>query len=92
MQRLAGSGLAVIDEAGATGQVLIEGATQRDVEHLHAPADREEGQLGSHCCPCKGKLQTIARRVDSVDALMGLGAVEGRIDIAAADQDEPVEA
>ena len=72
-------------------EVLDQRAAQRDVQHLHAAADREGRRAVAHRGACEGDVE----RVDVVLHAVGVGvrglAVAHRVDVGTADQHEPVE-
>ena len=71
--------------------MLDQRAAQRDVEHLHAPADRE----GRRAVADRGTRERDVERVDVLLHAVGVGVcrlpVARRVDVGTADQHEPVE-
>ena len=68
--------------------VLDERAAGGDVQHLRAAADGEQRQVGSHRAPREIDLELVASRLGIVDGRVPLLAVEHRIDVAAAGQQQ----
>ena len=86
------AGRAVLLDAVTVGDVLVERPAERDVQHLVASADREDG----HPAFDRGTGESRAR---SCRAARGRrrpsrrpGAVRGRVEVAAAEQQHAVEA
>ncbi len=73
------------------GNVLDESATGRDIQYLRAAADREEGQVGAHCATGEIDFELIAPRFRILDRRMPLVAVEDRVDVSAAGQQEAID-
>lgn len=71
-------------------EVLDEGATERNVEHLHPAAHSEHRELQFDGSSCERDLHAIAMRIDTGHRLVGILAVPGRVDVTATGQDERV--
>ena len=87
----AAGGAAVLLVAEHVGQVLDQGATERDVEHLHPTADPEHRHVALHRAAHERDLGLVALRDGAVRRRVGLGAVQRRIDVVAAGEDQPVD-
>jgi hypothetical protein len=72
--------------------VLVERATERDVEHLNAPADREERPVLVERPLGERDLQPISRLGHLQDRRMSDFAEPRWVDVAAAREEQPVEA
>ena len=73
------------------GDVLLEVAAERDVEHLRAAADGEHGQVALEGRGEERDLGAVALRADVVRLRVRLGVVQRRVEVRAAREDEPVE-
>ena len=83
---------AVVAEAGGTGDVLVERAAERDVAHLVAATDRQGRYAEPDGGADQGDLAGVPTGVDAVDAGGRRLAVGGGVEVAAAEQQQPVEA
>ena len=72
--------------------VLHERAAAGDVQHLHAAADGENRQIARAGGRDEGDLELVARRIDVLDPLMRRLAVSRGLDVAAAGQQQAVDA
>ena len=77
--------------AKAMRQVLDQRPAPSDVEHLHAPANAEDWEVGIKGSLHQPQLSLIAARVDARCLGFTLGTVERRVDVAAADKNDRVE-
>lgn len=73
------------------GQVLVEAAAEVDVEDLHAAADAEERQAAVEGRGDQRELGGVTEVADVAGLGVGGLAVAGRVDVAAARDDEAVE-
>jgi len=87
---LAGRGR-VAGVADDVGQVLVETAAEMDVEDLHAAADAQERQATIDGGADQRELGGVAEVADVAGLGVGGLAVAGRVDVAAAGDDQPVE-
>ena len=71
--------------------VLDERAAGGDVQDLRAAADREQRQVAGHRPARQIDLELVAPRLGIVDRRVAILAVEHRIDVAAAGQQQAVE-
>jgi hypothetical protein len=85
-------GATVVAELGRVGDVLVHRAPERDREQLVAPADREHGHLPPDRAARQRHLARVAVGVHPVDGLARRRAVARGIDVAAAEQEETVDA
>jgi hypothetical protein len=69
---------------------LVQRAAEKHVDHLRTPADAENGQAAGGRPFEKVELEGVALAVDA-DGGLDLTAVEGRVDIVTAADDESVE-
>ena len=81
--------VAVHQQTRTIGDVLIEGATERHVEHLMTSADREHRTARIERSLDQLDLERVHRRVDAIRRGMGGLAVPGRVDVGPAGQNEP---
>lgn len=72
-------------------QMLVQRSAQSHVENLHAPADGEDGTTEDESGTDESEFGGVPGRVHPVHLRVGLAAVAGGMDIAAAGQEEPVE-
>ncbi len=72
-------------------EVLVEIPAERDVQHLRAPADREHRQVLGERGLQERQLGAVSLGDDAVRLRMRLLAVELRVEIRAAREDQPVE-
>ena len=77
-------GVAVVVVAEQVGKVLDEGATQRDVHHLHTPADAQHGHPAIEGATDEAHLEAIALGPSEADLRVPLRAIGGRVDVGAA--------
>jgi acyl-CoA reductase-like NAD-dependent aldehyde dehydrogenase len=76
----------------AVADVLYQGAAERDVQHLHAAAQREHRQIELDGGEAHRDVEIVVRRHDAVQGVVvGLLAVPARVDVAAARQQHTVE-
>ena len=80
------AGLAVGEDPVAVGDVLVERAAQRDVQHLVAAADRQRRDTAIDGSTCERELETVPVRDDPVDLVAPLLAVLLGVEVAAAHQ------
>ena len=73
------------------GQVLDQVAAERDVQHLRAAADREHRQVARERRGQQRELGAVALGHDPVRLGMRLLAVQLRVEVGAAGEDQPVE-
>ena len=85
------AGLAVGEDPVAVGDVLVERAAQRDVQHLVAAADRQRRDTAIDGGTCERELEAVPVRDDAVDLVAPLLAVLLGVEVAAAHQQQPVE-
>ena len=78
--------------AGIGADVLVETAAERDVQHLDAAADREDRQPPIERDPHRRGLDGVARRRDVVERGMRGLAEERGVHVAAAGQEQAVQA
>ena len=71
--------------------VLKKGSAESDVDHLLATADAEHGQTAGAGLPEQRQLGLVELGVDLEDLFGHLLAVERRVDVPAARQEEPVD-
>lgn len=82
------------EDAGAAGvsvQVLVQGAAERDVEQLHAPADAQQGDVLGDRRLDQGDFPRVALACGRTGPGVGHLAVAGRFDIGAASDDHTVQ-
>ena len=80
------------EHPGHIRQVGVERPAERDVHDLHASTDAEGRHPHRDRRAEQPDLQLVAIGLDAVEVVVvGLAAVPGRIDVAAADEQEPVE-
>ena len=91
MVREGAGGVAVVVVAEQVGKVLNEGATQRDVHHLHAPADAEHGHPAIEGATDEAHLEAIALGPRGAGLRVPLRAVGGRVDVGAARKHQPLD-
>ena len=72
--------------------ILDERAARGDVQHLHAAADREDGQIARARRHDEGNLELVARRIDLFQLLMGRLAVSRGLDVAPTREQETSDA
>jgi hypothetical protein len=72
--------------------VLNEGPAERHVQHLKATADRQHGQVGSQRAAHEIDLEGVAARLRHVIRRVRRLAVERRVHVVAAGQEQPVDA
>ena len=78
--------------AVVVGDVRDEIAAERDVQHLHATTDAEEGQVGARDRgPGELELEAVALERDAVVRPVRRAAVARRVDVAAAGEDEALD-
>ena len=80
----------VVVVAEHVGQVLVQPAAVRDGHQLHAPADREQGQVGVERGAQQHQLRGVALGLDLGGGVRPL-AVQGRVDVGAAGEHDAVE-
>ena len=80
-----------VHDVGDLGQVLLERAAQRHVEHLVAAADAEQRQAEVAGGAGQRQLEHVGVGMAAGDVGRGLGAVVLRVDVAAAGQQQAVE-
>ncbi len=80
---------AAVDDVG---QVQVQRAAESDVEDLRSAADGEEGDLASEHQFGDGQLVAVPVRVQGVDGFVAAAAVEGGVEVAAAGEQDAVEA
>ena len=68
--------------ADGVGQVLLERAAVRDVEHLHAAADPQQRHVAGLGGVHQRELEVVAQRRHGVRFGMALRAVARRVDVA----------
>ena len=85
------AGEAVLEQAVASGDVLVERARERDVEDLVAAADREHREPARDRGAGEGELARVAVGADAVHRVVGLLAVGRRVEVAAAEEQQAVE-
>ena len=73
------------------GQMLDEVAAAEDVQQLEAAADRERREVALERRLEQRQLARVAVRLRRVGRGVSLGAVEGRVDVDPAREDDPVE-
>lgn len=73
------------------GQVLVQAPAEVDVEDLHSPADAQEGQTAIEGGADEREFGLVAEVADIAGLGVGGFAVAGRIDVAAAGDDQAVE-
>jgi hypothetical protein len=73
------------------GQVQEERAALRDIQELHAGADREDGHSPVGDLPHQQAVERLAARVHRANRAVELIAVVARIEIAAADHHEALQ-
>src|SRR5437763_16343123 len=71
-------------------EVLDERAAERDVDHLLAAADAEHGQPFASGLLEQAQLRVVELPVDLAEPPVRLLAVEGRVDVPPARQQQPV--
>jgi hypothetical protein len=76
--------------AGQIGQVCVQGAAQRNIEHLRAAADRQRRHLLRKRQMHQRYLGVIAYAINTIDRGVAFLTVERRVHIAASRQDQPV--
>src|SRR5690606_5170937 len=76
----------------ALRQVLDEGASERDIDQLAPAADAEHREVALERRPDEGDLELVALPVDTVHLLANDAAVERRVHVAAAGEDQSVDA
>jgi hypothetical protein len=84
----AGSVLVVGDRVR---QVLVQGATEGDVEHLESPADREQWEISVESGLDQDGLVLVAARPGAGGLGMRRGAVRGGVDVTPTGDDQAVE-
>jgi hypothetical protein len=85
-------GDAVLEHPGQVRQVGVERAAERDVHDLHPATDAEGRQPHPVGRQEQLDLELVAIVLDPVEAAVaGIAAVSGRIDVAAAHEEEPIE-
>ena len=85
-------GIRMRDGAGILGrQILIERPTQRNVEDLQATANPKEWSAMRHGLPSQIQFEAVAVGVNIFCLGMVSGAIERRINIAAAGDEDAVE-
>ena len=72
--------------------VLHQRAAHRDIEHLHASADRQEGDTAGHRGARKRDLEVVAAILGRLERGVRHFAVKRRIDVAAPGQHQSVDA
>ena len=83
---------AVLEQPRDVGEMLVQRAAERDVHHLHAPADGERREAEALRGEQQVDLELVPVDLDAVRVLrVGVSAVAGRMDVAAAHQQQPVE-
>jgi hypothetical protein len=70
--------------AHQVGQVLMQGAAERDVEDLQAPADAEDRQPAGQRALAQVEFGAVAVGVERPGRGVRGGAVPGRLDVAPA--------
>ena len=83
--------VAVGDEVFPVADVLVQRPAQGDVEDLDAAADAQRRQPPVDGRPDERDLEPVADRADVAGLRMGLLAVEHRVDVSPADQQQAVE-
>ena len=83
---------AVVDERRLLGEVLVEVAVQRDREHLVAPTDGQRRDTELERSLHDDQLTGVPARVDPGGGVVSGRAVRRRVEIAAAQQQQPVDA
>jgi hypothetical protein len=79
--------------ANHVGQVCDQRTTERDVEHLHAPADGEHRKpFAGDGRPHEAQLEAVALPTDGVVLPMVVPAIVAGVDVAATGKDQPVDA
>ena len=73
------------------GDVLHEGAAERDVEDLDAAADREQRHVVGHGATGEAELEVVAGRRDVVDGRVPRLAEALGLDVTAAGEHEAVQ-
>lgn len=86
-------GLAVLDGVGAgqVGEELMEAAAAVDVDELAAEADAESGEASVFDVGEQGEFEGLAAGVDGDGVGMPRLAVDGRVEVIAADEEDAVE-
>jgi hypothetical protein len=77
---------------GLGREILVQGAAAGHVDQLHPAADTEDRQPVSQRGREQLQLRLVALGVDAAGPGVRLGAVAGRVDVAAAGEDQPVQA
>ena len=73
---------------GNVREVLFQRAPQVDVQELHPTADREERQIALDGDVRQRQLQAVAKGIDVAGSGVWLLAVQGRVDVPTARQDQ----
>ena len=73
------------------GQVLVDPAAARDVQHLRAAADREHGEVPLERGAHQLELELVPRANDPAGLRMRLCSVEARIEVGTTREHEPVD-
>ena len=71
--------------------VLHQRAAGGDVQHLGAAADRQQRHVAGHRAARQIDLELVAARLRVVGQRVAILAVEDRVDVAAAGQQDPVD-
>jgi hypothetical protein len=79
----------VIETALGVGKVLIESASQQDVQELHPPANCENRHVAFERLAQEGHLEGVSTGTHAAGAGVGLTPVMGGIDVSSARKDEP---
>ena len=72
-------------------QVLIEGPAQGDVDDVRAAADPQQRNVAGHGLLDQGNLEEVAVTVGDAQGRQRFLIHEGRVDVGAPGQDDPVE-
>lgn len=92
VDRCGGLVLAAVLDVGHEGEVLDQGAPCGHVEDLGPPADAEDGDVAGQGGVDEGQLPGVAAGVDALDLGKGRAAVRRGVHIAAAAEQQAVEA
>ena len=79
------------EKSGTVGDVLIERAAERDVQQLVAAADGENRHVAVEGRIDQRELEAVEHRIGAVDHGCGLLAVQARVDVGAAGQQQTIE-
>src|SRR5438477_6364024 len=72
-------------------EILVEAATEGDVEKLLPAADAERGQVVGKRPACESQLGPVTRRLDDIEVVDRRFAVLFGRDVGAAGEDDPIE-